>query len=163
MISSRASVWRFTERQLTSANSVPLASGFCLCTRPVPPGYLLPRCASETAEAPTSALGGDDMWRYMVNLRLHPYVPSRHGTPGEPAQLHCHLARRAEAGNRKPLMWPRMRRYHFHLRVGGATILDHNGLELVAIRVRAPGSMKQEYSKARSAARLAFSLVLASP
>ena len=27
-------------------------------------------------------------------------------------------------------MWPRMRRYHFHLRVGGATILDHNGLEL---------------------------------
>ena len=60
MISSRASVWRFTERQLTSANSVPLASGFCLSVSAGPaPGDLLPRCASETAEAPTSVLGDE--------------------------------------------------------------------------------------------------------
>ena len=68
MISSRASVWRFTERQLTSADSVPRASEFCLLSTR---GDLLPRCGSETAEVPTSVLGDDAlMWRYMVNLRL---------------------------------------------------------------------------------------------
>ena len=59
MISCRASVWRFTERQLTSANTVPRASGVLSSVLGRPPGHLLPRCASEPAEVPTSVPGDD--------------------------------------------------------------------------------------------------------
>ena len=56
MISCRASIWRFTDRQLTSADTVPRAPEYCLLSTR---GDLLPRCASEPAEVPTSVPGDD--------------------------------------------------------------------------------------------------------